>query len=139
MSIDPSLITPIVIHANAFVSRYHIAQGQRDTFVERFNALWQADIPGLQAITNFVFYGWGRDDHEFVAIESWKDEAAIAAVRATGMFKVAVAGLLECCDRPMEMQLYAGMAAPSRDLFGTYPAGPSTVHPRAGEIGAVFL
>lgn len=132
-------IEPIVIHANAFVSRYHIAPGQRDEFVARFNALWRADIPGLQAITNFVFYGFGRDENEFVALESWKDEAAIVAVRETQGFKDAVAGLLELCDRPMEMQLYSGLEAPSRDLFEAYPAGPSAVHPRSGEIGAIFL
>jgi quinol monooxygenase YgiN len=136
---DATNIEPIVIHANAFVSRYHIAPGQRDAFITRFNALWQADIPGLQAITNFVFYGFGRDENEFVAIESWKDEAAIAAVRETPLFRQAVTGLLELCDKPMEMSLYAGLEAPSRALFDTYPAGPSRVHPSAGEIGAKFL
>lgn len=128
----------ITIHANAFVSRYHVRAEAKATFIDRFNALWQADIRGLEAATHFVFYGWGRDPNEFVAIESWKDDAVTDAIRETDLFKQAVAGLLACCDRPMEMQLYSGMAA-SRAIFDKFPLGPSQVHPRHGDIGALFV
>jgi quinol monooxygenase YgiN len=129
---------PIVIDANVFVSRWFVAPAHRDEFIRQFNILWQADVDGLKQATNFIFYGWGRDPNEFVAIESWKDEAAVAALRQSEGFKIAVSSLMACCDRSMEMQIYNGMQAP-RDLFQTYPAGPSTVHPTAGDIGAVFL
>lgn len=129
---------PIVIGANAFVSRWFIRPERREEFIRLFNQLWRADIEGLRKAVNFVFYGWGRNANEFVAIESWKDEAAVAALRQTEFFQQAVTGLLACCERPMEMQLFTGLDAP-RDLFATYPAGPSTVHPQAGAIGAVFL
>ncbi len=131
-------IEPIVIHTNAFVSRYHVKPEKRDEFIERFNALWKADIPGLQAVTNFVFYGWGRDPNQFVAIESWKDQKFIDQTRESPLFKEAVAGLLSCCDRPMEMELFSGMEGP-RDVFDQFPVGEAKVHPRSGDIGAVFL
>ena len=130
-------ISPIFITADAFVSRYFVKPEMRDTFVDRFNALWKADIPGLQAVTNFVFYGWGRDPNEFVAIESWKDQQFVDEVRASLLFKDAVSGLLACCSAPMEMQLFSGMEA-SRALFDQFPAGDSAVHPRSGAIGAIF-
>jgi quinol monooxygenase YgiN len=131
-------IEPIFIHADAFVSRFHVRPDRRGAFLDVFNGLWRADIPALQAVTNFVFYGWGRDPNEFVAIESWKDQAAMDEVRQSPFFQEQVTRLLECCDRPMEMQLFSGMEA-GRGVFEQFPAGPSKVHPRAGDIGAVFL
>jgi quinol monooxygenase YgiN len=131
-------IEPIFIQADAFVSRFHVRPERREAFLDIFNALWKADIPGLQAVTNFVFYGWGRDPNEFVAIESWKDQAAMDEVRKSPFFQEQVTRLLDCCDRPMEMQLFSGMEG-GRAVFDQFPAGASKVHPRAGEIGAVFL
>lgn len=132
MSIDP-----IFIHPSAFVSRWFVKPENRDAFIEKFNALWQADIPGLQSVTNFVFYGWGRDPNEFVAIESWKDQKFIDETRESPFFQQAVGDLMSLCDRPMEMQLFSGMEG-SRALFDQFPVGESTVHPKSGNIGAVF-
>ncbi len=132
------MAAPIVIDANVFVSRWFVSPAQRDEFIRQFNLLWQADVDGLKQATHFIFYGWGRDPNEFVAIESWKDEAVVAALRQSDGFKLAVSALMACCDRSMEMQLYSGMQAP-RDVFADYPIGPSTVHPTSGDIGAVFL
>jgi len=133
------MIDQIVVHANVFVSRFYIRPERREEFITLFNALWQADVDGLRQAVNFIFYGWGRDPNQFVAIESWKNEADVAALRKTEGFQQAVAGLLACCHRPMEMELFNGMQAPRGDLFTTYPAGPSAVHPRSGDIGAAFL
>ena len=72
------MTTSIVIDANTFVSRWFIRPERRDEFIRLFNQLWQADVEGLKQATYFVFYGWGRDANEFVAIESWKNEAAVA-------------------------------------------------------------
>jgi quinol monooxygenase YgiN len=131
--------TPIVIDANAFVSRWFVRAADRDAFIRQFNALWQADIEGLRAATNFVFYGWGRDSNEFVAIESWKSEEIVGAVRKSPGFISAVSDLMRLCDRPMEMQIFAGMNAPHDVLFNTYPAGKSVVHPDVEGVGAIFL
>lgn len=127
----------IVTNANAFVAHFHVKPGKRAEFTERFDALWQADIAGLEAMTNFVFYGWGRDENEFVAIESWKDDAMTDAVRASEMFQEKVGELLSLCSAAMVLDLYAGMNA-SRTVFDRYPAGESKVHPRAGDICGVF-
>jgi quinol monooxygenase YgiN len=111
---------------------------RREEFIAIFNSLWQGSTDIMAEVTNFVFYGWGRDPNEFVAMESWKSKDAVEAVRQSEGFKVAVARLLACCSKAMVMELYSPWEGP-RDVFDAYPAGPSAVHPKAGEIGAVFV
>lgn len=130
-------LAPIVIDASAFVAHFYVKAEQRDAFVDKFNALWHADIDGLRASANFVFYGWGRDENEFVAIESWKDDAVTAEVRRSEFFQEKVGELLSLCDKPMLVELYSGMES-GRQIFIDLPAGESRVHPRAGEICGVF-
>ena len=128
----------VVTGANVFVSRWFVKPECREEFSTRFNALWQPMRAQLEQAVHFVFYGWGRDSNEFVAIESWKDEQAVAALRQSDFFKQSVAPLMDLCSRDMEMTLYAGIDAPRGWLFATYPAGPSTVHPHGTRHGAVF-
>jgi quinol monooxygenase YgiN len=127
----------IVINANAFVSRWFLLPEKRDEFIRLFNQLWQADVEALKQATHFVFYGWGRDPNEFVAIESWKSEEIVGELRKSDFFQQSVSGLMACCSRPMEMQIFNGMEG-SRELFDLYPKGPSVVHPTSGSINAVF-
>ena len=131
-------LRPIVIDATAFVARFYVKPDQRDAFIEKFNALWQADISGLQAITNFVFYGWGRDENEFVAIESWKDDAVTAETRRSDFFKESVGKLFSLCSKPMLLELYSGMNH-HRQIFDDLPSGISPVHPHAGEICGLIV
>lgn len=126
-------LRPIVIDASAFVAHFHVKPDKREEFVTAFNALWQADIPGLRDAVNFVFYGWGRDENEFVAIESWKDDAVTHALRKSDFFQQSVGALFELCDQPMGLDLYTGMSFP-RALFDALPAGVSPVHPVRGDI-----
>ena len=130
--------SPIIIHANAFVSRWKIKPEHRDEFIKQFNELWQGAAEQMGEVTNFVFYGWGRDPNEFVAIESWKSEEIVGAVRASDGFKEAVSRLMACCSAPMVMEIYSPWEG-ARSVFDLYPVGPSKVHPRAGEIGGVFV
>ena len=130
--------SPIVIHANAFVSRWFVKPERRDDFIKAFNGLWSGHAEQMGEVTNFVFYGWGRDPNEFVAIESWKSEEIVNAVRQTELFKVAVANLMSMCSKQMVMEVYSPWEG-DRSVFDLYPAGQSKVHPRSGDIDAVFV
>jgi quinol monooxygenase YgiN len=130
---------PIVISADAFVSTWTVQPERRAEFITLFNALWQGEAAQMAEVTNFVFYGWGRNPNEFVAIESWKSNDIVTAVRASDGFKTAVAALLDCCSKPMTMNLFSPWEGGDRSVFKHYPAGPSTVHPKGAEVGAVFL
>lgn len=127
----------IVTGATCFIAHFYVRPDRRAAFQDEFDALWQADVEGLKAATNFVFYGWGRDENEFVAIESWKDDEVTDAVRASDLFQEKVGALLDLCSAPMLIELFAGSAV-GRAVFDRYPAGDSRLHPRAGAIGGVF-
>jgi hypothetical protein len=129
---------PIITSGDAFVSRYTLKPDRRDEFVKLFNARWRPMAEEIQKATNFVFYGWGRCEYEFVAIESWKDPAVVAKVRESDSFKMAVARYLECCKKSMTMELFSGMDG-GRSVFDTFAQGLSKVHPHAGDIGVIFL
>lgn len=131
------MTAPIVTTANAFVSRWYVRPEQRADFVALFNQLWQGAAAQMGEVTNFVFYGWGRDPNEFVAIESWKSEDIVALVRESEGFKVTVAQLLSYCSQPMQMDAYSPWDG-DREVFGIYPAGRSQVHPSSGDNYAVW-
>jgi len=128
---------PIIIHGNAFVSHWYVKPERRDDFIKLFNALWQGAEEQMGVLTNFVFYGWGRDPNEFVAIESWKSEEIVSEVRKSDGFKTTLLQLYDCCSKPMLMDAYSPWEG-SRELFSLFPAGPSTVHPRTETMGAIW-
>lgn len=130
--------SPIVITANAFVSRWFVKPEKREEFVTTFDALWRGAADQMGQVTNFVYYGWGRDPNEFVAIESWKTEEIVNQVRQSEGFKEAVSKLMLCCSKPMAMEIYSPWVGGDRSVFDQYPPGPSKVHPKAGH-GAVFV
>ncbi|MCB5945635.1 putative quinol monooxygenase [Acidocella sp. KAb 2-4] len=128
---------PIVINAPAFVSRWYVKPERREDFVGLFNLLWQSAADQMKEVTNFVFYGWGRDPNEFVAIESWKSEEIVAAVRQTEGFRTTVAQLLSYCSKPMVMEAYSPWEG-GREVFDLYPAGLSKVHPQTKDVGVIW-
>jgi quinol monooxygenase YgiN len=132
-------VDKIHIKSNTFVSRFTIKPERRAEFLSIWEPLWRDHIDVMNAITHFVFYGWGRDGNELVAIESYKDEAQLAELRKTPKFQEIVGQLLDCCSKPMTMELFSGLET-NRAVFDMYPKGPSKVHP-AGKsgIGTVFL
>ncbi|HKR47777.1 MAG TPA: hypothetical protein VJU59_50300 [Paraburkholderia sp.] len=132
------MASAIVTKDNLFVSRFKVDPARKAEFLSIFHALGSGALPVLEAQTNLVFWGWGRDGTEFVAIESWKNEAVVNEVRATPDFKAAVGAMLACCTAPMTMELFSGMDGP-RDVFELYPSGPSQVHPSSGNINVKFI
>ena len=128
----------IITKSNLFVSRWTIKPDKREEFLAIFNPLWQNSVEFMQENANFVFYGFGRDPNVMVAIESYKNEAAVTAIRDTPRFKEFVSKMLDLCSEPMTMELFSGLEM-GPDIFDMYPAGQSTVHPTTDQNHAVFL
>ncbi|MET0987774.1 MAG: hypothetical protein ABW034_20445 [Steroidobacteraceae bacterium] len=131
--------------ASLFVSRYAIKPGAREEFIRRLHALYQVAKPVLDVETTILFYGWSRTG-EFVAVESYRDETRLNAMRATEGFQAGFRGLMECCDKPMTLELFSGenLAAPvlahDKALFDDlYPAGPSRFHPEVNGLKTIVL
>jgi quinol monooxygenase YgiN len=128
----------IFTKSNVFISRWTVDPARREEFNALFDSLWRSHIEAMEQITHFVYYGWGRDPNVFVAIESYKDESLLAQLRKSEVFQVQVAKLLDCCSKPMTMELFGGLEG-DRSVFDIYPAGDSKVHPRGKTVGTVFL
>ncbi|SEJ18268.1 Quinol monooxygenase YgiN [Sphingobium sp. AP50] len=128
----------IVTQSNIFISRYPIKPGKRDAFLAIFNPLWQNATAFMQENANFVFYGFGRDPNVMVAIESYKNEEAVNAIRKTDAFKQLVSQMLDLCSGPMTMELFNGLEM-GPDIFDVYAQGKSTVHPQTATNYAEFL
>jgi quinol monooxygenase YgiN len=128
----------IFINSNTFVSRWKIRPDRREEFLSIWEPLWRNHIETMEAITHFVFYGWGRDPNELVAIESYRDEGLLAELRKTDAFQREVGRMLDCCSEPMIMELYSGLDA-DRSVFDLYPKGESQVHPKGAAQGTVFV
>ena len=128
----------IVTQSNIFISRYTIKPGQRDAFMAIFDPLWRNATAFMAENAHFVFYGFGRDPNVMVAIESYRNEEAVAAIRKTPEFKAFVGQMLDLCSEPMTMELFSGIEM-GAEVFDLYPAGLSAVHPQTAENHAVFL
>jgi len=128
----------IVTQSNIFISRYTIKPGQRDAFMAIFDPLWRNATEFMAENAHFVFYGFGRDPNVMVAIESYRNEDAVAAIRKTPEFKAFVGQMLDLCSEPMTMELFSGIEM-GREIFDLHPAGQSTVHPQTAANHAVFL
>lgn len=120
--------------ASLFVSKFSIAPEKKEEFVRRLHAMYVAAKPILDAETTVLFYGWDRDG-KFVAVESYRNEEMLNAMRASDGFKAGYRGLMECANGPMTLEIFSGvdLANPvfghDRKLFDeTYPKGESKVH-----------
>jgi quinol monooxygenase YgiN len=123
--------------ASIFISRYQLKLERRDEFVRTLRSMYEAGREFIAKETNFVFYGFGRDPNEFVAIESWKNEAVVNALRASEDFKKGFAVLMSCASAPMEMELFRDWNDDA-SIFDTYPRGESRVHPKVGGLPSLF-
>jgi quinol monooxygenase YgiN len=125
---------------SCFVARFHVKPEKRAEFLAIFDKLWKDSLDFMNAQCNFVYYGWDRTDGWFYTIESYKDEAMLDGLRQSDVFQTTVGTLLSMCDRNMEFQLLRGMDSgeDGKANFDKYPAGPSQVHPKAGDIGVVI-
>jgi quinol monooxygenase YgiN len=124
--------------SNLFISRWTIDPAKRARFLEVWDGLWRSNADAIEVMTHFVYFGWGRDPNQFVAIESYRDEAVVAELRKNEAFRGAVKVMLDCSSAPMTMELLSGMEG-SRSIFDLYPAGPSTVHPYDARFPVHFL
>lgn len=123
---------------NLFISRWTIDPAKRERFLAIWDGLWRSHADAIEVMTHFVYYGWGRDPDQFVAIESYRDESVVGEIRKNEGFRDAVRGLLDCSRAPMTMELLSGMEG-NRSIFDIYPAGPSTVHPDDARVSVIFL
>lgn len=123
--------------ASIFISRYQLKPEKRDEFVRTLRSMYEAGREFIAKETNFVFYGFGRDPNQFVAIESWKNEAVVNALRATEDFKKGFAVLMGCASAPMEMELFRDWNDDA-SVFDIYPRGESRVHPKVGGLPSLF-
>ena len=127
----------VTIDQSTFIARFHVRPEKREEFLGIFDELWRNSLDFMNAQCNFVFYGWDRSDGWFYTIESYKDEAMLDGLRQSEVFQETVSTLLSLCDRNMEFTLLRGMDSDT-SIFDKYPAGPSRVHPTAGDIGVVI-
>ncbi len=130
------MTAPLITEGDCFISRFTLKPERREEFLGMFTALVDGFRDAMGETTNFVFYGWSRPG-EFVAIESWKSPAIVAAVRADPGFVELVGKLLDCCSAPMQMEVFNAMNSDG-SIFTLHPPGKSTVHPDVG-VGAVFI
>jgi quinol monooxygenase YgiN len=130
------MTAPLVTEGDSFISRFTLKPERRDEFLAMFGGLVENFRAAMGETTNFVFYGWSRSG-EFIAIESWLSPEIVAAVRADPGFVDLVTQLLDCCSKPMQMEVFNAMNSDG-SIFTLHPAGKSTVHPDTG-VGAVFI
>ncbi len=122
---------------NLFISRWTIDPAKREEFLAIFNELYTAAQDLLARETTAYHYGWCRNQNEFVAIEAWKNEGTVAALRQSPEFKEIFTRMMACATAPMRMELITDLSD-ERSVFAMHPAGRSTVHPPVGH-GTVFL
>lgn len=127
----------VTIDKSTFICHFYINPEKREVFLQEFDQLWRRSLDFMNENCNFVFYGFGRDDNEMVAIESYKNEDILAELRSTPDFQETVGNLLVYCDRPMLLEIYRGLDN-DRQVFEIYPKGPSVFHPRFSGAGGFF-
>jgi quinol monooxygenase YgiN len=123
--------------ANLFISRYRLKPEKRDEFVRTLKSMIEAGRDFIASETNFVYYGFGRDPNEFVAIESWKNEATVNALRASEDFKKGFAALMNCASAPMEIEMFRDWDD-DNSVFGLYPRGESKLHAKVNGLSTIF-
>jgi quinol monooxygenase YgiN len=128
----------IVTTGTLFIARFQLRPDRKQEFLRAHKEIHDKSGALMEAETNFVFYGWGRGQNEWVAIESWKREETLNALRAHPEFIESVKKLLSCCAAPIEITLYVGMNS-ERALFDMYPTGVSTFHPVLGDLHVTFV
>ena len=129
---------PIVTTGTVFIARFKLNPERMEEFLRVHAEILDKSGSFMSTEAHFIFYGWGREPNEWVAVECWKREETLNALRAHPEFTGSVRKLLACCAAPIEITLYVGMES-ERALFGQYPPGISELHPRLGDLHVEFV
>jgi quinol monooxygenase YgiN len=118
-----------IIMSSMFISRFMLKPEKTDEFIGVLKGLFAAAGDLMKDEVNFYFYGWGRKPNEFVAVESWKNEDVVNALRQTDGFKEAFSKMVACAAEPMTLEIFADWNEDPKALFDLYPKGQSKLHP----------
>jgi quinol monooxygenase YgiN len=128
----------IVTTGTTFIARFKLNPARIPDFLRAHQEIQDKSGSFMHAEAHFIFYGWGREENEWVAIECWKREETLNTLRAHPEFVESVKRLLSCCAAPIEITLYVGMNS-ERAQFDQYPTGVSGFHPKLGDLHVKFV
>lgn len=90
--------------ALTFIAHWFPLPERKREFTTALNELAVSIPQSLYATANYIKVTWNRRG-EFIACESWRDEDAINAFRATPIFHDAIRKMAACCSRPLELEV----------------------------------
>lgn len=128
----------VVSMASLFISRFQLKPEKRDEFVRTLKTMYEGASDLIRKETNCVFYGFGRNPNEFVAIESWKSEDTVNALRASEEFKKGFTALMSCVVAPMKLEIFRDWNDDA-SVFALYPVGESKLHPKVNGLATLFV
>jgi hypothetical protein len=128
----------ILTTGTLFIAKFALRPDRKQEFVRAQKEIQDKYGAFMDAESHLVFYGWGRGENEWVAIESWKREETLNTLRSHPEFIENIKKLLSCCAAPIEISLYVGMDS-ERAQFDLYPTGISQFHPRLGDLHVTFV
>ncbi len=124
--------------SSAFVAYFTLEPSKIEQFKRAHQAIVDASEAFMDEQSHFIFYGWGRKENEWVAIESWKDQSILNGLRENADFQAGVRAMLECCAAPIRIEMFAAKQG-DRSAFDMYPSGVSAFHPQANNQYVEFV
>lgn len=119
------------------IAHCYLNPDKREEFLRVQDEILAKSGDYIRENANFIFYGWGRTENEWVAIESWKNEDTLNGLRNSPEFAEGVSRLMACCVRPIDIEIFSGIDS-SRATFDLYPKGVSEFHPNRNGLCAIF-
>ena len=120
------------------ISRFQLIPSKRQEFLDAHRSSMVNAEDFINKHANFFFFGFGRNENEWVSIESWKDEEPLDQLRASPAFKQTAKRMLDCLSAPAEISVYAGEDGPLTAL-DKYPVGLSKVHPQDAAMPVKYV
>jgi quinol monooxygenase YgiN len=122
----------------ASISRFKLIPSKRQEFLDAHRSSIANAGDFIDKHANFFFFGFGRNENEWVSIESWKDEEVLNQLRASPAFKQTAKLMLDCLSAPAEISVYAGEDGPLTAL-DKFPVGLSKVHPQDAAMPVKYV
>jgi quinol monooxygenase YgiN len=120
------------------ISRFKLIPSKRQEFLDAHRSSIANAGDFIDKHANFFFFGFGRNENEWVSIESWKDEEVLNQLRASPAFKQTAKLMLDCLSAPAEISVYAGEDGPLTAL-DKFPVGLSKVHPQDAAMPVKYV